>query len=151
MLCVAQTGRHFLTRYKEHLYSFRKNNFKSSFAQHILDNDLTTEPINTTVKTSRTRNSMCYKNFVFWENPKQAPITTHDHLYQDLRHVTQFTTLRYPPAAHSTSSKTPGCKREQNNSKFTNLASTEVGTNIYTVTNVTNPLYITFSFSYLCF
>jgi hypothetical protein len=47
------------------------------------------------------------------------------------------------PAALSTSSTTTGCRSEKNNIKFTMLLRTDVGTNIYTLTNSTNTQYIT--------
>jgi hypothetical protein len=37
MRYIGQTGRPFETRYQEHLRDFKYNNYKSKFAQHILE------------------------------------------------------------------------------------------------------------------
>jgi hypothetical protein len=45
MQYIRQTSRQFLTRYKEHLLSFRHNNYESKFAQHIHENKHSFGPI----------------------------------------------------------------------------------------------------------
>jgi hypothetical protein len=39
MRYIGQTGRPFRTRYQEHLRDFKYNNYKSKFAQHLLENN----------------------------------------------------------------------------------------------------------------
>ena len=58
MRCIGQTGRSFLTRYREHYHDFKYNNGTSKYAQHLLESKHSIGPIHKTVEILRVmRNS----------------------------------------------------------------------------------------------
>jgi hypothetical protein len=61
---VGQTGRQFHTKYKEHLLSFRHNNYHSKFAQHILENKHSFGPIEVIMEILYITNKRTHMNTI---------------------------------------------------------------------------------------
>ena len=50
MRYIGQTGRSFLTRYREHYHDFKYNNGTSKYAQHVLENKHSIGPTHNTME-----------------------------------------------------------------------------------------------------
>ena len=53
MRYIGQTGRSFFTRYREHYHDFKYNNRASKYAQHLLENKHSIDPIHNTMEILR--------------------------------------------------------------------------------------------------